>query len=135
MESDSAIITNLVDVGCDEECKHSCRITKKEKIRMVFIYSVVITAITPLSANTVFLEERKTIPDILRMKDCIQGKSKNSTLSLSRCPHVDKFQLGEEIFVRICVRGKTISIDVRGYKGHYPTLEGIEWNGYILRSM
>lgn len=44
------------------------------------------------------------------------------------CQYVNKFPLSEDIFVRICVKENNEAIDIRRYRGHEATEEGIQLN-------
>lgn len=66
--------------------------------------------------------------EALYARDCTRWKSEKSTGLNLMGQYVNKFPLSEDIFVRICVKENNVAIDIRRYRGHEATEEGIQLN-------
>lgn len=79
-----------------------------------------------LSVNTFLLEENKN-GNIMTAHDCIQWRGENLT-SAPTCSYVDRYPLGDEVYVRICHSEGNITLDIRRFKQDEGTTNGIQIN-------
>lgn len=131
MESNAAKVSDLMILECEEELKLSNRAMRKRTVGQVIIYCMIFAMMTLLSVNTVILEGKKEVKlkaDALYTPECTHMKSENATELKLVCSYVDKFPLSEDIFVRVCNKENNVSIDIRRYKDHDETEEGIQLN-------
>lgn len=130
MESNSKV-NDLMVLECEEELKLSDRVMRRRPVGQVIVYCTIVAMMTLLSVNTIILEgkkEKEIKVEALYARDCTQWKSENSTGLKLMCQYVNKFPLSEDIFVRICVKENNVAIDIRRYRGHEATEEGIQLN-------
>jgi hypothetical protein len=119
-----SVVSNLLEANCDDEFKKTFQ---KQKLKFVLLYIISTVVIILLCVNTILLKETQS-EEHLTMNDCIQWKCWNSTASPPRCAYVDRYPLGEEIYVRICQLGGNITLDIRLFKDGKWTDDGIQLN-------
>jgi hypothetical protein len=122
MDSVSAI-TNLVEVGCGGECRDTLR---KEKRKFILIYIISSVTLILLSVNTILLEGEYNVTT-QTITDCIQWKCENFTIP-PKCPYVDKYPLGDEVYVRVCQFERNVTLDIRHFKDGEGTGNGVQIN-------
>lgn len=119
-----SVVSNLLEANCDDEFKKTFQ---KQKLKFVLLYIISTVVIILLCVNTILLKENQT-EEQLNISDCIQWKCWNSTASPPRCPYVDSYPLGDEIYVRICQLEGSITLDIRLFRDEKWTGDGIQLN-------
>lgn len=115
------VVSNLLEVGCDDECRKTFR---KQKLGFVLFYFISFTVIILLCTNTILLDDLESKKK-LRMGEHIQHNSENLTYVIPKCLYVDKYPLGDEVYVRICQSNDT-TLDIRHFKDGEEMLNGIQ---------
>lgn len=121
-----AVVTNLVETVCDEDCKKSF---KKEKLKFLLVYIFSTVVLVLVCINTVLLEDKGSAVNT-PMSSYIQWKCENFTYNQPplRCDYIDKYPLTEEVYVRICQVDGNITIDIRQVEDERETKKGIRLN-------
>lgn len=134
METVSAAST-LVEVGCEGECKE-----KKGKQRAILMHLILTLFLILLGVNTYLIEENKN-ENVMTASDFIQWKEKNLTSPpISTYHYVDKYPLGDEVYVRICHSKGNVTLDFRRFKQEDGTMDDgiqiskMQWQ-YLKRSV
>jgi hypothetical protein len=120
MESVTAV-SNFLEVGCDDEWRKAF---KKQKISFVTFYVISFAVVILICTNTILLDdlEKKGKPKL----GChIQHDSQNLTFVIPKCLYVEKYPLGNEVYIRICQSNVT-TLDIRHVINGKEMLNGIQ---------
>lgn len=115
-------VSNLLEVGCGDECKKTF---KKQKIKFILFYVISTAVMSLLCVNTILLEEMER-EDKLKVCGCNTLNGTNLTFNAPKCLYVDKYPLTNEVYLRVCQSHTTTTIDIRHFSEGKWTLNGIQ---------
>jgi hypothetical protein len=132
--AEQMLFTELLTGHCGEECKGM--VTEKLKKRKWILIPgfIMIALIISLCAVVSVLHEKQNNHNV----DCVLRPTFKKYDHHKVCPHVDRYPLSNDIFVRICVND-TQQIDIRRFHNDGPDEEGItlslmQWQ-YLKKSV
>lgn len=119
-----AVITNLIENTCDEECRTTLtRTCWRDQVWMIPMVIILMAVLILLCVNLLWLEKGQNGIDLAM--DIREWKN-NENKTYPMCPYTDQFPLTNDVYVSICSLNQNSLIDIRRFKNGLPTIEGIQ---------